>query len=64
VGDGRQQHHPVGRPGGGALADLRHDPEIGVDRQVGPWSSRVATGTRATRSSAAARRTSGQVRRS
>jgi hypothetical protein len=35
VGDGWQQHHPVGRPGGGALADLRHDSEIGVDRQVG-----------------------------
>src|SRR5919206_2668405 len=29
----------------------------------GPWSSRVATGTRATRSSPAARRTSGQVKR-
>src|SRR5215218_8365450 len=30
----------------------------------GPWSSKVATGTRATRPWSAARRTSGQVRRS
>ena len=42
-------------------AVMRRSVSIG---RCGPWSSRVATGMRQTRSSAAARRTSGQVRRS
>src|SRR5215203_3980554 len=53
----------------GALAAARSQISVTILRSVstgrwGPWSSRVATGTRATRSSPAARRTSGQVRRS